>query len=213
MSTPQTGRTEEGPPNVILIEGERDFKPRPEALVNWPKFKPPGGRLTETYREPQAKSRAGTENKYRRRFFIKVVGLGDLIEELDEDPLSQPVLQWLAEQLNNDETRLMINSPGVGSRGPKEAPLDVQMCAGYAARGSAHFDPQGPDGPGVYTEVEVVPPWIELIGAMIDSPGGVDLTAFYKNSIVSLDVVVRSRGTGKFIAEVEPKTSQPPCRR
>lgn len=197
--------------SVTLMEGERDLKPRPEARVNWPDGKPPGGQLSGAVGDPPSANhterRVSTENKYRRRFFVKVAGLGDSIEELDEEPLSEPVLRWLATQLNNDRTCLMVNAPGVGSRGPKESQLDVQLWAGFTSQGSAHFDPQGQDGPGVYAEVEVIPPWIERVGAMIDSPGGIDLTAFYKNSVVSLDLVVRSRGTGKVISQIETKST------
>ncbi len=206
MATENSNEELVGRVSVLLMEGERDLKPRPEALVNWPEGKPPGGLLSsadlESSSVDQTEPQVSTVNKYRRRFFIKVAGLGDSIAELDEEPLSEPVLQWLATQLNNERTRLMVNPPGAGTRGPKEAPLDFNLWAGFTAQGSAHFDPQGPDGPGVYAEVEVIPPWIDRVGAMIDSPGGIDLTAFYRNSVISLDLVVRSRGTGKVMAQI-----------
>ena len=211
MTTPQTNHESEAADLVTLMEGARDFKPRPEAFVNWPKDRPPGGRLTQTndgvVRQPQQNAHTKTTKRNRRQFLIKVAGLGDLIDELYEEPLSEPVLQWLAEQLNKDQTNLMINPPSVGSRGPKESPLDVQLWAGFTARDSAYFDAQGLDGPGVYAEVEVMPAWVELVSAMINSPAGIDLTAFHKNSVVSLDVVVQSRGTGKVVAQIEAETT------
>ena len=134
--------------------------------------------------------------------------MGDLIADLDEEPLSEPVLRWLADELNKEQTLLLVNPPSVGSRGPKEAPIAIEWCAGFIAQGSAKFNIEGPDGAGVYAEVETLPQWTSLVGSIIESPFGIDITAFYQNSVVSLDVVVRSRGTGKVIAAIQEKPSR-----
>ena len=191
---------------VILLEGARDRKPGPEARVDWPRGNPPGGPL------PRNRDLANTgvkvnehgagTNPYRKCFLIKVVGEGDRLGELDEEPFTEAVLTWLAVELNRERTPLVINSPGAGNRGPKDAMLSVMELAGFVAKGSAKCDGEGPDGAGLYAEVEIMPGWIELIGAMVDSPCGIDFTAHPSNAIKSLDVVVRPRGTGKVIMEL-----------
>ena len=54
MTTPPANQIPEEPGTVILMEGERDRKPRPEALVNWPEARPPGGHLPESDEETVA---------------------------------------------------------------------------------------------------------------------------------------------------------------
>ena len=216
MTTPPTNQIPEEPGTVILMEGERDRKPRPEALVNWPEARPPGGRLPESEGETVASSpeRGQSPRKdtpQKQRFLIKVAGSGDLVEDLDEEPLAEGTLRWLADELNRERVPLMLNRPGVGSRGPdKKSSLDITMCAGFTARESAKFEEQGPDGAGVYAEVEALPHWASLIDSIIGTPGGIDITAHYRNSVISIDVVVRPRGTGKVIAAVETKSSTSP---
>ena len=216
MTTPPTNQIPEGPGTVILIEGERDRKPRPEALVNWPEARPPGGPLPESEGEtaagsPERGQPPREDTPHRQRFLIKVAGSGDLVEDLDEEPLAEGTLRWLADELNREQVPLMLNPPGVGSRGPdKKSSLDISMCAGFTARESAKFEEQGPDGAGVYAEVEALPHWASLIDSIIGTPGGIDITAQYRNSVISIDVVVRPRGTGKVIAAVETKSSRSP---
>ena len=216
MATPPTNQIPEEPGTVILMEGERDRKPRPEALVNWPEARPPGGRLPgsggETVTSSSERGQPLREDTpHKQRFLIKVAGRGDLLEDLDEEPLSVATLRWLVDELNREQVPLMLNRPGVGSRGPdKESPLDITMCAGFTARESAKFEEQGPDGAGVYAEVEALPHWASLVGSIIGTPGGIDITAHYRNSVVSIDVVVRPRGTGKVIAAVETKSFRSP---
>ena len=41
--------------------------------------------------------------------------------------------------------------------------------------------------------VEALPHWASLIDSIIGTPGGVDITAHYRNSVISIDLVVRSR--------------------
>lgn len=202
--TPDVGTDTE---RVILLEGARDRKPGPEARVKWPKGNPPGGPLPRDRKLLNTGTKisehgTGT-NPHRKCFLIKVVGEGDRLGELDEEPFTEAVLIWLAAELNRERTPLIINPPGVGNRGTKEAMLSVMELAGFVAQDSARFDGEGPDGAGLYAEVEVMPDWIELIGAMVDSPGGIDFTAYPRNSIKSLDVVVRPRGTGKVIMELK----------
>lgn len=73
---------------------------------------------------------------------------------------------------------LMINAPGIGRRGPKKAPLSITEYAGYIAKDTARFDALGPDGAGLYAVVEAMPDWIVLIGAMVNSPAGIDFSAY-----------------------------------
>ena len=191
---------------VVLIEGERDRKPRPEAYVNWPEGIPPGGPIPRDGENPtdrpQSRQHTDIVNPYRKRFLIKIAGAGDQPGELDEEPLTETVLSWLASELNREQTPLMINAPCIGSRGPKKAPLSITEYAGYVAKNTARFDASGQDGAGLYAVVEVMPDWIALIGAMVNSPAGIDFTAYPPNSIKSLDVVVRPRGTGKVVAQL-----------
>ncbi len=191
---------------VILLEGARDRKPGPEAHVDWPDGLPPGGPLpreNDSPPQPQPDRQDISANPYRKRFLIKVAGTGDQLGELDEEPLTEKVLAWLAAELNRDETPLMINSPGAGNRGPKKAELSITELAGFVVKDSAKFYDQGPDGAGLYAEVEVMPGWITLVGAMVNSPAGIDFTAYPPNSIKSVDLVVRPRGTGKVIVELK----------
>ena len=160
-------------------------------------------RKNDSTPQPQPGQQGTNESPYRKRFLIKVAGAGDQPGELDEEPLTERVLRWLAAELNRDETPLMINSPGTGNRGPKKAALSVTELAGFVAKDSAKFYDQGPDGAGLYAEVEVMPDWIALVSAMVDSPSGIDFTTYPPNSIKSIDVVVRSRGTGKVIAQLK----------
>lgn len=191
---------------VILLEGARDRKPGPEAHVDWPNGLPPGGPLPpkdDSSPQPQPDRRDVNRNPYRKRFLIKIAGAGDQSGELDEEPLTENVLMWLAAELNRDETPLMINQPGTGNRGPKKAALSVTELAGFVAKDSARFYDQGPDGAGLYAEVEVMPDWVALVGAMVNSPAGIDFTAYPPNSVKSVDLVVRPRGTGKVIVELK----------
>ena len=216
MTTPSTSQAPEEPDTVLLMEGERDRRPRPAALVNWPEARPPGGRLPESDGEnlvssPEADNTSRTVAPHRQRFLIKVAGTGDIVHDLNEEPLTEATLGWLVDELNREPTPLMLNRPGVGSRGPeKESPLDITICAGFVAQRSAKFEEQGPDGAGVYAEVETLPHWASLIGSIIDTPGGIDITAVYPQWVVSIDVVVRPRGTGKVISAVETKSSRSP---
>ena len=216
MTTPSPSQASEEPDTVLLMEGERDRRPRPAALVNWPEARPPGGRLPESAGEtlsgsPERGQAPRVITPHRQRFLIKVAGSGDLIEDLDEEPLTEATLRWLVDELNREQTPLMVNRPGVGSRGhEKESPLDITICAGFTVQGSAKFEEQGPDGTGVYAEVETLPHWTSLIGSIIDTPAGIEITAHYRRSVVSIDIVVRSRGTGKVISEIETKSSRSP---
>ena len=98
---------------VILIEGERDLKPRPEAYVKWTDGFPPGGPMPPGGGKPsehlQWTERAGDNEHGRRRFLVKVAGVGEQPGELDEEPLTVAILTWLAEALNREQTRLMTN--------------------------------------------------------------------------------------------------------
>lgn len=207
MQSQRTPDVGSDPERVILLEGARDRRPGPEAHVDWSKGNPPGGPLPRDRNLANTgvkvnKQSAGT-NPYRKCFLIKVVGEGDRLGELDEEPFTEAVLTWLAGELNRERTPLVINAPGVGNRGPKCAMLSVMELAGFVAKDGAKFDGEGPDGAGLYAEVEIMPGWIELISAMVDSPGGIDFTAHPPNAIKSLDVVVRPRGTGKVIMELK----------
>lgn len=205
----QPKETTDAPVNaarVTLLEGARDRKPRPESYIDWPDGRPPGGPLPKgadgLTRDAQPNPPAQAVNKYRKRFLIKVAGVNDRVDELGEEPLTESVLTWLAAELNRDETPLMLDRPGTGKRGPKDAPLSIKGWAGFIAKNTAHFDANGCDGAGLYAEAEIMSRWVDLLAGIIGSPGGIDFTADSdqdQDFIVSVDIVVRPRGTGKVV--------------
>lgn len=204
----QPKETTDAPVNaarVTLLEGARDRKPRPESYIDWPDGRPPGGPLPKgadgLTHDAQPNPPAQAVNKYRKRFLIKVAGVNDRVDELGEEPLTESVLTWLAAELNRDETPLMLDRPGTGKRGlKKDASLSVMGWVGDIAKDTAHFDANGCDGAGLYAEAEIMSRWVDLLAGIIGSRGGVDFTASSNpSSIVSVDIVVRPRGTGKVI--------------
>ena len=204
MNNPESKNTL--PPNTVLLEGEKDRRPRPEALVDWPKDRPPGGTSDQDqptqYRSLPERQEQDHENNLRQKFLIKVAGLEDILNEIEEEPLGEHQLSWLSDQLNAGKTPLVINRPHVGSRKSKETELPIELAAGFITKGTAAINHQGPDGPGLYAEAQILPDWIATIQGIIKSPFGIDITAYYGESLISLDVVVQPKGTGKVIRKL-----------
>lgn len=203
--------TADAPVNAgrTLLEGARDRRPGPESYVAWPQGRPPGGALPKNGGgpalgvQPNAPAQTAQNVNRRTRFLIKVAGVDDRVGELGEEPLTESVLTWLAAELNRDGTPLMIDGPEVGSRGPKSAPLSIMGWAGDIAKDTAQFDANGPDGAGLYAEAEIRSHWVALVDDIIGSRAGIDFTACSgPDSIVSVDIVARPRGTGKVIAQL-----------
>lgn len=199
---------EQGYP-VTLIEGERDRKPRPEAFVQWPRGRPPGGRVSERNAEgddhqPQA-NQFNPRNPLNTIFLAKLVGVGETVKDFSESPLSEDQLARLAGMMNEETAPpifLVKNRPGHGMRLPKEYTLPVEACPGFMPKGTASFDPDHPSGPGLYCELEVLFNHESLVGSLIGTPFGVDMTAEYGGPILSIDLTTRPRGSGRILAQL-----------
>lgn len=199
---------EQGYP-VTLIEGERDRKPRPEAFVQWPQGRPPGGRLSERNAEgddhqPQA-NQSNPRNPLNTIFLAKLVGVGETVTDFSEAPLSEEQLARLASMMNDETTwqiPLVRNRPGHGMRPTNKEWPPIEACSGFMAKGTARFDPDHPSGPGLYCELEVLFNHDILVGSLIGTPFGVDMTAEYGGPILSIDLTTHPRGSGGILAQL-----------
>ena len=143
-------------------------------------------------------------NQRNRRYIVKLMGVHD----------PQPELQqlWDNKFLEDifDDTPIFHNRPMTGRRG-KCQEMDIDLVAGFIAPGTTRQSQDGLDGPGIYAVAVVLSQEVRLIRSLIGAPFGLDITIDQGANktpypaIVSVDIVVDPRGTGKVIKEM-PRT-------
>ena len=136
-------------------------------------------------------------NRFNTRFEVKLLGHGD----------PQPELQVLKESPFLEDifcnTPIIRNRPCEGQRGPRHE-LDFDRVVGFIVPGTAHYRDDGLHGLGIYATAEVLRPETMKFCSLMQTPFGLDITAAQNDTpphitVVSIDVVVNPRGTGKIV--------------
>ena len=136
-------------------------------------------------------------NRYNTRFEVKLLGHGDPQPELQvlkESPFLQEIF---------DNTPIFRNRPCEGQRGPRHEP-DIDRVVGFIVPGTTHYRDDGLHGLGIYATAEVLRPETMRLCSLMQTPFGLDITADESDTppnitVISIDLVVNPRGTGKII--------------
>lgn len=183
--------------NATFIEGRGGGQGKPRTPSGKRKtWQPPKNPTPQDWKDGQPM------NPRNSRYFVKLVG--------DDDP--QPEVQhlknspFLEDIFNN--TPIFYNRPMTGRRGPC-CKLDVDLLAGFVVPGTTRQMHEGPDGPGVYAIAEILHYEEARFQSLLGTPFGLDITedpdaikSPYQ-AVISVDVVVDPRGSGKVIGNAD----------
>ena len=131
-------------------------------------------------------------------FLVRLIG--------SQDP--QPELQVLKESnfLENifDGKPIYRNRPNVGCRGPSDE-HDIDIVVGEIAPSTVAWRHLPRHGNGIYATARILPDYAPRFQSLIGMTFGLDITAETTRSapyidVISVDVVVDPRGTGRVIA-------------
>ncbi len=171
-------------------------KPRTPSGERKP-WQAPETRKGRSHRQPK--------NSWNPRYLVKLVGDSDPqpeVQRLKNSPFLEDIF---------DDTPIFYNRPLIGRRGPCCKP-DVDLLAGFIVPGTTRQMNDEPDGPGVYAIAEILRYEEVRFRSLIGTPFGLDITADQDTAappyqaVVSIDIVVDPRGSGKVIRLTETRT-------